>query len=111
MMPDDIKQRFKNLNDEDFDVKAIYKHCMKTGIKPKKVIEESTENHFQLIMDNTMHYNEAQELLVLLKDEISHRLKAFTRCINGSENYATWLTEEYTRKLKSKLWHALNGVL
>ena len=111
VMPDDIKQRFKNISDEDFDVKEVYKYCMKNGIRPKKVLEESTENHFQLIMDNTMHYKEAQELLHLLKDEISHRLKIFTKCINGSDNYAAWLTDEYNRKLKSKIWHALNGEL
>ncbi|MEQ8323228.1 MAG: DEAD/DEAH box helicase [Vicingaceae bacterium] len=111
VVPEDIKQRFSNWHDEDFDVQVVYKHCVKTGIKPKKVVDESMENHFQLIMDNTMHYNEALDLLNLLRDEISHRLKVFTKCINGSDNYATWLIKEYTEKLKRKLWHALNGVL
>ena len=111
VMPDDIKERFNTWHDEDFDVMVVYKHCIKTGIKPKKVVDESMENHFQLIMDNTMHYNEALELLTLLKDEIEHRLKVFTKCINGSDNYSSWLIDEYTEKLKRKLWHALNGVL
>lgn len=112
VMPDDIKDRFGNANwEEDFDVKAVYKYCMKTGIRPKKVVEESMENHYQLILDNTMHYQEAQELLVLLNDEISHRLKTFTKCINGTSNYSSWLIEEYSKKLKRKLWFALNGVL
>ena len=111
VMPEDIRQRFTNWHDEDFDVLVVYKHCMKTGIKPKKVVDESMENHLQLVLDNTMHYNEGLELLQLLKDEIEHRLKVFTKCINGSDNYATWLIEEYTEKLKRKLWHTLNGVL
>jgi superfamily II DNA or RNA helicase len=111
VLPDEIKERFRNSDDEEFDVIAVYKHCVKTGFRPKKVVEESMENHFQMIMDNTMHYNEALELLSLLGDEIKHRLKVYTKCINGSDNYSTWIIEEYTEKLKRKIWLALNGIL
>ncbi len=111
VLPDEIKERFGKSEDKEFDVKAIYKYCVKNGMKPKWVVEESMENHFQMIMDNTMHYNEALELLTLLKEEVAHRLKVYTKCINGSDNYATWLIEEYTDKLRRKIWLALNGVL
>ena len=111
VLPDEIKERFSNSDEEEFDVIAIYKHCVKTGMRPKWVINESMESHFQMIMDNTMHYNEAIELLSLLKEEITHRLKVYTKCINGSENYTTWIIEEYTEKLKRRVWLALNGVL
>lgn len=111
VLPDEIKERFGNSADEEFDVISIYKYFVKTGAKPQRVVEESMENHFQMIMDNTMHYNEALELLNLLTEEIRHRLKVYTKCINGSDNYSTWLIEEYTEKLKRKIWFALNGVL
>lgn len=112
VLPDEIKERFSNSDhDEEFDTMAVYKYFVKQGSKPKHVVDESMENHFQMIMDNTMHYNEALELLTLLNEDIRHRLRVYTKCINGSDNYATWLIEEYTEKLKRKLWLALNGVL
>lgn len=109
--PQEIKERFSNSTDEEFDVISVYKYFVKSGAKPQRVVEESMENHFQMILDNTMHYKEALELLTLLNEEIRHRLKVYTRCINGSENYSTWLIEEYTEKLKRRIWFALNGVL
>ena len=111
VMPEDVKARFGNSDhDEAFDVNEIYKHCLNTGIKTKKVIEESIENHYEMIMENTMSYDVAIELLGVLQDEIKHRVKVYTKCINGTENYATWMIESYNQKLKYKLWLQLSAL-
>ncbi len=106
-MPDDIKDRFTINNDEIFDVKEVYKHCIKTKIKPQHVIDDSIENHFQLILDSTIDYFEAKELVKLLDDEIRHRLAVYTKCINGTENYKNWLYDKYIATLMQRLTFSL----
>lgn len=112
VMPEDVKEQFANSDhDAGFDVKEIYKHCLQTGIKTKKVIDESIENHLEMILENTLEYHQSLELLALLKDEIKHRVKVYTKCINGTENYATWLAETYIQKMKYRLWLNLSALI
>lgn len=106
-MPDDIRDRFTINNDEIFDVKEVYKHCIKTNVKPQHVIDDSIENHFQLILDSTIELSEAKELAKLLDDEIRHRLAVYTKCINGTENYKNWLYDKYVATLLQRLTFSL----
>ncbi len=99
-LPDDIKARFLNSSSEAFIVKDKYMQCLRKGLKPALVLDQSLDNHFGRIKDNAADFDEAFELFNLLNSEMRYRIKQFAKCINATENYIDYQHQTYTAKLR-----------
>ena len=103
-MPAELRSRFSKSTTVDFDIKERYKELFSIGQRPKKVLEESIEQHALICIENSSNITEARQLMILLEDDIKNRVKQYTYCImNTTKNYKEWLEEDYNRKLRSKL--------
>lgn len=103
-MPAELRSRFSKSTTVDFDIKERYKELFSIGQRPKKVLEESIEQHALMCIENSSNITEARQLMILLEDDIKNRVKQYTYCImNTTKNYKEWLEEDYNRKLRSKL--------
>lgn len=107
-MPDEIKERFLNSSAEAFIVRERYLMCLRKGLKPQTVLEQSLEDHFGRIKDNAADFDEAFELFNLLSEEVKYRVKQFAKCINATNNYIDYQTQTYNSKLRRRLmnWFA-----
>ena len=100
-MPEELRARFKNSSDIDFNVKLIYKQVMSEGSKSKVVLDKSIAQHSQMCVENSEDVFDARELAKLLKDDIEYRVRQYCYCIiNNTKNYKDWLQEDYMRKLR-----------
>lgn len=103
-MPAELRSKFSKSTTVDFDIKERYKELFSVGQRPKKVLEESIEQHALMCIENSSNITEARQLMILLEDDIKNRVKQYTYCImNTTKNYKEWLEEDYNRKLRSKL--------
>ncbi len=104
-MPPEIKEKFPYSPEEDFDIKQMFKKYLENGLRTKDVIEKSIEDHVSLLKNNTSSgaLDDALYLARLLEGEIEHRMHQYKKCVNGTDNYAQWLVENYVRKLNSKV--------
>ncbi|MFM1808294.1 MAG: hypothetical protein RLZZ242_1019 [Bacteroidota bacterium] len=103
-MPEALRSRFSKTRSIEFDVKERYKELFALGQRPKKVLEESIDQHALMCIENSANITEARQLMILLEDDIKNRVKQYTYCImNNTKNYKEWLEEDYNRKLRSKL--------
>ena len=103
-MPAELRSKFSKSTTVDFDIKERYKELFSIGQRPKKVLEESIEQHALMCIKNSSNITEARQLMILLEDDIKNRVKQYTYCImNTTKNYKEWLEEDYNRKLRSKL--------
>jgi superfamily II DNA or RNA helicase len=103
-MPAELRSKFSKSTTVDFDIKERYKELFSIGQRPKKVLEESIEQHALMCIENSSNITEARQLMILLEDDIKNRVKQYTYCImNTTKNYKEWLEEDYNRKLRSKL--------
>jgi superfamily II DNA or RNA helicase len=102
-MPEEIKARFLNSESGEFMVRDKYMNCVKKGLKPQVVMDDSLEEHFGKIKDNASCFEEGTELLQLLQEEIKYRVKQFTKCINATQNYADWQYQNYMSRLRRKV--------
>ena len=103
-MPTELRSKFSKSTTVDFDIKERYKELFSMGQRPKKVLEESIEQHALMCIENSSNITEARQLMILLEDDIKNRVKQYTYCImNTTKNYKEWLEEDYNRKLRSKL--------
>jgi hypothetical protein len=102
-MPPEIKERFLNSSQESFIVRDHYLACLRKGLKPQVVIDESIDDHFGRIKDNAADFDEAFELYNLLNEEMKYRVKQFGKCINATNNYTDWLYTTYASKLRRRL--------
>ena len=101
VMPDSVKEQFKNSPSLEFDVKATYKDVINSGKKSFTVIERSIAQHSQMCIENSEDVYDARALTKLLQDDIAYRIKQYSYCImNSTDNYKDWLFEEYNRKLR-----------
>lgn len=101
VMPEVIKEKFKNTTTLDFDVRDVYQKVQQEGQKSIVTIERSIEQHSQMCIDNSEDIFEARALTRLLQDDIAFRIKQYSFCImNSTKNYKDWLLEEYNRKLR-----------
>jgi superfamily II DNA or RNA helicase len=101
VMPDELRERFRNSPVIDFDVEAAHKQALATGFRPRVVIEQSIRQHISMCLENSSETDQALHLADLLKEEIEYRVRVFTRCLSKtSESYVKWLQEDYKRKLK-----------
>jgi len=101
IMPDSVKEKFKNSPSLDFDIKSTYKEVIKSGKKSFTVIEKSIAQHSKMCIENSEDVYDARNLIKLLQDDIAYRIKQYSYCImNSTDNYKDWLFEEYNRKLR-----------
>jgi superfamily II DNA or RNA helicase len=107
-MPDEIKKRFLNSSEEEFILRDKYLACLKKGLKPQAVLDESLENHFGRIKDNAASFEEAIELYNLLTEEVKYRIRQFSKFINATPNYIDWQYQNYMSKLRRRVvsWFA-----
>ena len=102
--PKKYKNCFNTDKLESFSIADAYYHALDNGNKGKVAIDQSMQNHFEVLCDAAVNYEEATELLIILQDHIQHRLKHYTKCITKSTpNYLKYLVETYNRKLSHKL--------
>ncbi len=101
--PPSLDERFASTADEaPFDMKKVYQDLQAKGMRPKKAIDASIDNHTQQVVRNAVDYYDALELVDLLKEEIEYRCRIYCNCLhNATESYCLWLIETYTRKLKN----------
>ena len=65
--------------------------------------------HKKIIKYAASDYWDAVELVEQLGDDINFRVKQYSKCMaKTTDNYRTWLQEEYTRRLKTELRHSFN---
>jgi len=95
---------------ESFNIKDVYYDCIDCGSKGKLAVDQSIENHFQVIKNATGDFYEAINIQEALQDHIEHRLKQYTKCIaKSTNNYFKYLQDTYNRQLKQKLREALDA--
>lgn len=93
---------------DSFSIKEVYYNCLDNGYKGKLAVDQSLENHFEVIKDAATDYFHGLELVDAVQDHIEHRLKHYTKCISKStNNYFKYLMETYNRQLKQKLRQVL----
>ena len=102
-MPAEIKQRFLNSSAESFVVRDKYMMALRKGQKPLVVLDQSLEDHYARIKDNSSNFEEAIELFNLLSEEMKYRIKQFGKCINATNNHSDWQYQAYASKLRRKL--------
>ncbi|GGE17517.1 DEAD/DEAH box helicase [Psychroflexus salis] len=104
VMPDEVRELFKNTENIGFDIKKRYDETVNNGEKSKLVLEESVNQHAQMCVENSEDVFDARILSRELKDDIQDRISQYSKCIiNNTKNYRDWLFEDYNRKLRSKI--------
>jgi superfamily II DNA or RNA helicase len=104
IMPDELRAKFSRSENIDYDIREEHQNAMKTGLRPKVVIEHSLEQHIRICSENSNDIDEALHLADLLKEEIEFRVRVYCRCLSKtSESYVKWLQDDYKRKLKVTL--------
>jgi len=104
LFPKKYKEFFDTSKLESFSIADAYYHALDNGIKGRIAIDQSMQNHFEVIKEASSDFLEAKELINMLQDHIEHRLKHYTKCITKSTpNYLKYLQETYNRKLSHKL--------
>lgn len=100
-MPGDLKLKFPNSRDLEFDMELAYNRALDTGKRPKIAIEECLNHHVDMCLDNSEELDVALELARLLEDDIKFRLRKYSYCIcKSTRNYLDWLEDDYGIKLK-----------
>jgi len=103
-MPEELKAKFPNSKNLKFDIKAAYKEAISKKQKPTVVIDQSIEQHAQMVIENTPDLMEALGLARELDEAIADRVRRYSYCLhNTTRNFRDWLQEEYMRKLRSTL--------
>ncbi|WP_373058303.1 DEAD/DEAH box helicase [Zunongwangia sp. H14] len=103
-MPPDVRKKFANSEDVDYDVESAYDEVIKKGLKSKTVLEWSMEQHVKMCVENSEDVFDARILAQELKPDISSRIKQYSYCISKStKNYRDWLEEDYSRKLRMQI--------
>lgn len=89
---------------DSFSIKETYFNCIDQGLKGKKCIDLSLENHFDCIESSAKNLDHALALQNVLQDHIEHRIKQYTKCISKcTDNYLKYLLETYNRQLAQKI--------
>ncbi len=104
VMPEELRNKFSNSTNVEFNIKAEHVLAISRGLRPKVVIEHSIEQHISMCIENSNGIDEALVLAELLKEEIDFRVRVYCRCLaKTSESYVKWLQDEYKRKLQLSL--------
>ena len=106
--PRAIKERVNTKTLEAFNIKDCYYECLDSNRKGKIAVDNSLENHFQVIREAARDFFDGLALQEGLQEHIEHRLKQYTKCISKSTpNYFKYLMETYNRLLRHKLREVL----
>ncbi len=104
LMPPELRKKFGNSKEVNFDVEASYDKVIEKGLKSKVVLEWSLEQHVKICVENSEDIFDARILAQELKDDIASRIRQYSYCISKStKNYRDWLEEDYYRKLRIRL--------
>ena len=104
VMPDELREKFKNTEDTTFDVYEVYDLVVANRERPTAVIDRSIDQHAEMIKENAEDLMTALGLSRLLEHDISQRIKQYSYCITKSTlNYRRWLRDDYVSKLRAKL--------
>ncbi len=103
-MPAELREKFSKSESIYFNIKEEYEVVTKNGLRPKAAIESSIEQHAKMCAENSSDFFEAMELAKLLEEDINYRVKRYSYCIcKSTDNYVSWLQEDYKRKLSINL--------
>lgn len=103
-MPDDIRAKFANTENIDFDVEEEHKLAIKKNLRSKVVLDKSIEQHAWMCVDNAELLPECRKLSKDLADDIESRIKIYAKCLSHcSKNYREWLIEDYTARLQIEI--------
>jgi type I site-specific restriction endonuclease len=89
---------------QSFSIADAYYYAIDNGSKGRISIDQSMDNHAEVIVESAKDLDEAIKLIQLLQDHIEHRLKHYSKCISKcTPNYIKYLIETYNRQLSQKL--------
>jgi hypothetical protein len=89
---------------QSFSIADAYYFAIDNGSKGRISIDQSMDNHAEVIAETAKDIEEAMKLIQLLQDHIEHRLKHYSKCISKcTPNYIKYLIETYNRQLSQKL--------
>ena len=98
------RERFDIALLDSFNMKDVYFEYLDKSAKGKLAVDDSLENHFQVIMASAVDFYDGLDLLEILGEHIEYRLKQYTKCIaKSTPNYFKYLMETYIRQLRQKL--------
>ncbi|MFY9309861.1 MAG: DEAD/DEAH box helicase [Bacteroidia bacterium] len=99
-MPEWLRARFAKTETVEFDIQLEYLKVIKEGLRPMVAIDRAIEQHANMCFENSADYDEAVELAKYLAEDIEYRVKRYCYCISKcTDNYVSWLQDEYKRKL------------
>jgi len=102
--PRAIKERINTKELEKFNIKDDYYECLDINIKGKVAVDNSLDNHFDVIKKVATDFYDGLDLQEALQEHIEHRLKQYIKCISKSTpNYFKFLMETYNRQLRQRL--------
>ena len=100
VMPNELRELFKNSTDISMDVNEEFKFTIKNNLKAKSIIEKSIEQHATMCVENSEDLIEAKNLGKLLNDDVEYRIRIYCKCLgNVTKNYRSWMFEDYQVKL------------
>ena len=101
---EELLKRFEGGPDVDFDMSEIYVTVTREGMRPKEAINRSISHHVALIQHACEDIWDALDLVKEMDGDVTYRVRQYAKCIaKTTENYKSWLKDEYIRKLKSEL--------
>lgn len=108
-MPADIRTKFANSDSVVFNIKKEYDFITSKGLKSKTVLDNSINQHVKICVENSEDVYDAWNLMKLLDDDISHRIKQYSYCIiKNTKNYVKWLEDDYKRQLRTKISQSID---
>lgn len=88
----------------DFDMAEVYVEVTRQGHRPKEAINRSITQHVSLLKYACDDFWDALDMLKEIDGDLTYRVRQYAKCIaKTTENYKSWLKDEYARKLKSEL--------
>ena len=107
--PRHLKDKIDTKKLEGFNIKEDYYDCLDNNLKGKIAVDNSLENHFEVIKAASGDFYDGLSIVEGLQDHIEHRLKQYTKCISKStNNYFKYMMETYNRQLRQKLREVLD---
>ncbi len=104
VLPTEVRSKFANSEDIDYDVEAAYAETKKNNLRGMTVLEQSLEQHARMCVENSKDVFDARNLSKLLDKDIEYRVRRYCYCISkNTKNYRDWLQEDYMRKLRTKI--------
>ena len=100
-MPEAVRAKFSEFKGNDFNMKEEYVRVTRDGARPKVAIENSINQHTEMVVSNSEDLWDGLDLIKELENDIEFRVKQYSYCIaKTTENYLTWLQQDYRRKLE-----------